>query len=66
MVCTGERMGALVTGKLYRALGVRETDFEPQHVGGRLGNEFRCYASFEGKGWRWRTTEDEVAKTKEA
>lgn len=53
VVCTGERMAALVTGKLYRGQGVRTTTFEPQHARG-LSNEFYCYANFECAAWTWR------------
>ena len=59
-------MGALVTAKLYRAFGLRETDFEPVHVGGRLSNEFRCYAGFEGGAWNWRKGQDEAEADEEA
>ncbi|OLN87651.1 Protein-lysine N-methyltransferase EFM5 [Colletotrichum chlorophyti] len=52
IVCTGERMEGLVT-KVYKALGVRTTTFEPKHARG-LSNEFYCYASFECKDWKWR------------
>ncbi|MCJ1236396.1 hypothetical protein MMC14_004377 [Varicellaria rhodocarpa] len=50
IICTGERMGSLIT-KLYS--GVKMTDFEPQHVQGRLSNEFRCYANLECVEWSW-------------
>ena len=52
--CTGERMEDLITGKLYRGVGVKTTSFEVVHAKG-LSNEFRCFASFEGEGWRWRS-----------
>lgn len=52
IVCTGERMEALIT-KLYKAQGVRTTTFEPLHSKG-LSNEFFCYANFEGGEWRWK------------
>ncbi|KAK0713799.1 putative N6-adenine methyltransferase-domain-containing protein [Lasiosphaeria miniovina] len=52
IVCTGERMEGLIT-KLYRAYGVRTTDFEPKHARG-LSNEFYCYANFESELWKWR------------
>jgi len=51
IVCTGERMKELVE-KVYT--GTRTTTFEPQHVQGRLSNEFRCYANFECQRWSWR------------
>ncbi|QUC22204.1 uncharacterized protein UV8b_06445 [Ustilaginoidea virens] len=53
IVCTGERMEALVT-KLYRTLDVRTTDYEPKHARG-LSNEFYCYANFECPAWSWKT-----------
>jgi aspartokinase len=52
IVCTGERMEALVTTKLYKSLGVKTTDYEIVHARG-LSNEFYCYANFEG-GWKWK------------
>lgn len=52
VVCTGERMEGLVT-RLYRAFGLRTTDFEPAHARG-LSNEFYCYANFESPSWGWR------------
>ncbi|SPQ25834.1 cd3cdb60-8906-4b92-ba3e-48abd6aa44b3 [Thermothielavioides terrestris] len=54
IVCTGERMEPLVT-RLYRALGLRTTDYEPRHAGG-LSNEFYCYANFVAADgcWGWR------------
>ncbi|UKZ76063.1 hypothetical protein TrVFT333_003759 [Trichoderma virens FT-333] len=52
IVCTGERMEALIL-KLYRALGVQTTAFEPKHTRG-LSNEFYCYANFECPNWKWR------------
>ncbi|RYP32335.1 hypothetical protein DL766_004010 [Monosporascus sp. MC13-8B] len=54
IVCTGERMQSLVTGKLYRGLGARTTTYEPVHARG-LSNEFYCYANFECGAWRWRS-----------
>ncbi len=45
-------MEALVV-KLYKALGLRTTTFEPVHERG-LGNEFYCYANFECEHWKWR------------
>jgi hypothetical protein len=30
----------------------KETTFHPEHKNG-LSNEFRCYASYEGKNWKW-------------
>ncbi|KAF2864248.1 hypothetical protein K470DRAFT_209152 [Piedraia hortae CBS 480.64] len=50
VACTGERMSALVQ-RLYSAVGIKVTSFEPEHGRG-LSNEFRCYANFECKGWR--------------
>ena len=44
-------MQALVV-KLY--VGTQTTTFEPQHAKGRLSNEFRCYANFECKSWKWK------------
>lgn len=52
IVCTGERMEALVT-KLYRPQGVATTTFEPRHSKG-LSNEFLCYANFECDRWKRR------------
>lgn len=58
IVCTGERMSALVT-RLYGRAGVRDTDFEVRHAKG-LSNEFRCYANFEREGvWRWASSKEE-------
>ncbi|KAK4194984.1 putative N6-adenine methyltransferase-domain-containing protein [Triangularia verruculosa] len=51
IVCTGERMEALVT-RLYRSVGIRTTDYEPVHARG-LSNEFYCYANFDSLGWKW-------------
>jgi NADH dehydrogenase (ubiquinone) 1 alpha subcomplex subunit 9 len=47
-------MEPLVT-RLYRALGLRTTDYEPRHAGG-LSNEFYCYANFAAADgcWGWR------------
>ena len=58
IVCTGERMESLITGKLYKSLGVRTTDYEVVHARG-LSNEFYCYANFAGEaaGWGWRNKE---------
>ncbi|KAH7029342.1 putative N6-adenine methyltransferase-domain-containing protein [Microdochium trichocladiopsis] len=53
IVCTGERMESLVTGRLYNAFGVQTTDFEPVHARG-LSNEFYCYANFECEDWKWK------------
>lgn len=50
VVCTGERMESLIL-KVYP--GIRTTTFEPAHEQGRLSNEFRCYANFEGNRWTW-------------
>ncbi|KAK5653556.1 hypothetical protein OQA88_8815 [Cercophora sp. LCS_1] len=53
VLCTGERMETLVT-KVYRAFGLKTTDYEPVHARG-LSNEFYCYANFEADGvWKWR------------
>ncbi|KAK4068472.1 uncharacterized protein Triagg1_7411 [Trichoderma aggressivum f. europaeum] len=52
IVCTGERMESLIL-KLYKALGVQTTAFEPKHTRG-LSNEFYCYANFECPNWKWR------------
>jgi NADH dehydrogenase (ubiquinone) 1 alpha subcomplex subunit 9 len=49
-------MEATVT-RLYRAFGLRTTDYEPVHARG-LSNEFYCYANFSSKNWRWRSRED--------
>ncbi|KAI2635576.1 putative N6-adenine methyltransferase-domain-containing protein [Hypomontagnella submonticulosa] len=57
IVCTGERMEALVT-KLYRAFGVQTTTFEPRHARG-LSNEFYCYANYECEAWRFKEKEKE-------
>ncbi|TDZ35115.1 Protein-lysine N-methyltransferase EFM5 [Colletotrichum spinosum] len=55
VVCTGERMESLVS-KVYKALGVKTTTFEPKHARG-LSNEFYCYANFECSNWIWRATD---------
>lgn len=47
--CTGERMKDVVK-KNYPDTEI--TDFYPEHKNG-LSNEFRCYASFEGKQWNF-------------
>ncbi|KAM0511751.1 hypothetical protein ACHAPE_009541 [Trichoderma viride] len=52
LVCTGERMEDLIL-KLYKALGIKTTAFEPKHTRG-LSNEFYCYANFECPSWNWR------------
>ena len=52
VVCTGERMEPLVH-KLYSKVGIQTTTFEPQHSNG-LSNEFRCYANFTCKDWRFK------------
>jgi hypothetical protein len=54
MVCTGERMENLII-TLYRPQGVLNTTFEPIHSKG-LSNEFFCYANFECKEWKWRSS----------
>ncbi|GCE99873.1 S-adenosylmethionine-dependent lysine methyltransferase [Zygosaccharomyces mellis] len=51
MSCTGERMAGLMS-KLYPNSSI--TTFLPQHANG-LSNEFRCYADFEWKKWRFST-----------
>ena len=51
IVCTGERMESLIS-RLYP--GIRTTTFEPQHIQGRLSNEFRCYTNYESDIWSWR------------
>ncbi|SPO05085.1 related to NADH2 dehydrogenase (ubiquinone) 40K chain [Cephalotrichum gorgonifer] len=51
IISTGERMQPIVL-KLYKAFGVRTTTLEPRHAR-ELGNEFLCYASFEGPSWSW-------------
>jgi hypothetical protein len=38
--------------KLYRAVGLRTTEYEVAHAKG-LSNEFRCYANFECGEWAW-------------
>jgi len=53
IICTGERMEALVN-RLYRPQGIATTTFNPLHAKG-LSNEFRCYANFEGDAWQWKT-----------
>ncbi|KAH6844852.1 putative N6-adenine methyltransferase-domain-containing protein [Chaetomium sp. MPI-CAGE-AT-0009] len=52
IVCTGERMEDVVM-RVYRAFGLRTTDYEPVHARG-LANEFFCYANFESSSWGWR------------
>lgn len=52
IVCTGERMGALVN-KLYLPQGIQTTTFEPVHEKG-LSNEFYCYSNFECEDWKRR------------
>lgn len=52
IVCTGERMEALITDKLYGKIGTRTTEYEIKHSKG-LSNEFRCYANFECEAWKW-------------
>nr|CAC38017.1 hypothetical protein [Zygosaccharomyces rouxii] len=51
MSCTGERMADLIS-KLYPDSKI--TTFLPQHANG-LSNEFRCYADFEWKKWKFST-----------
>ncbi|OCL10449.1 N-6 adenine-specific DNA methyltransferas-like protein 2 [Glonium stellatum] len=54
IVCTGERMEALVR-KLYSKAGIHTTSFEPKHAKG-LSNEFRCYSNFKCSAWHWVAT----------
>ncbi len=49
MSCTGERMSTLIS-KVYPDTKI--TDFYPAHERG-LSNEFRCYATYEGKRWKF-------------
>lgn len=42
-----------LVNKVYNALGVKTTTFEPKHSRG-LSNEFYCYANFECRDWKWR------------
>ncbi|OBA15139.1 uncharacterized protein OGAPODRAFT_13917 [Ogataea polymorpha] len=49
ITCTGERMADVVTSHYP---DVHVTTFYPEHKNG-LSNEFRCYASFEGKSWKF-------------
>ncbi|KAG7863222.1 hypothetical protein KL939_000541 [Ogataea angusta] len=49
ITCTGERMADVVTSYYP---DVHMTTFYPEHKNG-LSNEFRCYASFEGKAWKF-------------
>lgn len=51
VVCTGERVTGFVE-RYYAKEGVKETDWEVRHERG-LGNEFRCFASYESARWRW-------------
>lgn len=51
VVCTGERVTGFVE-RYYAKEGVKETGWEVRHERG-LGNEFRCFASYEGARWRW-------------
>ena len=53
VICTGERMESLIT-KLYKAQGVKTTDYEPVHTKG-LSNEFWCYANWECADWKWKS-----------
>ncbi|KAK3313923.1 putative N6-adenine methyltransferase-domain-containing protein [Apodospora peruviana] len=56
ILSTGERVGTLVTAKLYKSFGLRTTTYEPVHARG-LSNEFYCYANFEASdgSWTWKT-----------
>ncbi|CDR40820.1 CYFA0S05e04852g1_1 [Cyberlindnera fabianii] len=47
--CTGERMRDVIK-KTYP--DTNPTTFLPEHANG-LSNEFMCYASYEGKNWKW-------------
>ncbi|XBW36068.1 hypothetical protein QEN19_001645 [Hanseniaspora menglaensis] len=47
--CTGERMKDIMK-KAYP--GIKVTSFLPEHANG-LSNEFKCYADFEGKEWKF-------------
>lgn len=47
--CTGERMKDIIRKNYPDA---RPTTFLPEHANG-LSNEFSCYASYEGKNWKW-------------
>lgn len=47
--CTGERMKDIIR-KNYP--DTRPTTFYPEHANG-LSNEFFCYASYEGKNWKF-------------
>ncbi|KAI0382591.1 putative N6-adenine methyltransferase-domain-containing protein [Hypomontagnella monticulosa] len=60
IVCTGERMEALVT-KLYRSFGTQTTTFEPRHARG-LSNEFYCYANYECEAWKFKGEEEKDSK----
>ncbi|KAI0443073.1 putative N6-adenine methyltransferase-domain-containing protein [Xylaria telfairii] len=55
LICTGERMEALVN-RLYRPLHVCTTTYEPAHSG--LKNEFLCYANFECDAWSWKRRDE--------
>jgi putative N6-adenine methyltransferase len=59
ILCTGERMQRTVL-KLYRAVGLRTTTYEPVHARG-LSNEFMCYANFESSNWGWKEEPAEEA-----
>jgi len=51
-------MEGLVT-RVYRALGLMTTDYEPVHARG-LSNEFYCYANYEAEDvWKWREAKEE-------
>ncbi len=47
--CTGERMKDIIRKNYPDA---RPTTFIPEHANG-LSNEFFCYASYEGKNWKF-------------
>ncbi|EPE03403.1 n-6 adenine-specific dna methyltransferase 2 [Ophiostoma piceae UAMH 11346] len=52
ILSTGERMAPLIIEKLYKAQGLRPTDYVPEHAHG-LSNEFYCYANFESPDWKF-------------
>ncbi|KAL8341228.1 hypothetical protein RB598_003261 [Gaeumannomyces tritici] len=59
VLCTGERMGELVTSRLYGSVGgLRTTTFQPEHAN-KLSNEFCCYTNFECAAWDWRGDDDD-------
>ncbi|CCC67078.1 hypothetical protein NCAS_0A05200 [Naumovozyma castellii] len=54
MSCTGERMSKIIAN-VYPETKI--TDFYPEHGNG-LMNEFRCYADFECKQWKFQKEEN--------